>query len=172
MTKRTPASAQSRSEEKLSRRTTGRRGWLLLATVLTCWCGGGQKQIAALHDSLKPGMSVADVFGRIDELSLSGSGLSFVFADPEVTATDQKGGQGSGESCQPIAPHSALAWDHNHGSPWGRGPIPTREEVAKRFSTCDRIRLRFTVTVSRSSFVVNLKDGRVSSISALEGHLD
>jgi hypothetical protein len=178
MTQYAPVTAKPPSGEGSPPAKTRRRKWLLLGLALTCCCGGpllwlpfvamGGKQVPRFHDGLKVGMSVAEVFGRVDELSLWGLGLSHVYADPEVTALDPKGGPGEG--CRAS---TFLAWTHGSGSPWGRGPNSTLEEAARRFSSCDTIRFRFVAnSFSRFEFRLTLKDGRVSAISPLEGHLD
>jgi hypothetical protein len=170
-----PATAHAPPEEGSPPRKGLSRKLILLLLALTCCCGSPilwiaveahrGNQIARLHDSLKPGMSVAEVLGRIDEVRLSslGLGVSWVFADPEGTA--EKG-------CRPITPHGSLAWGHNTGSPWGRRETPSLEEVARRFSSCDSIRLRAVANFSHFEFVVTLKDGRVSAISSIGGHLE
>jgi hypothetical protein len=138
--------------------------WLMAAGIVTCCCcggwfamvpltlGRGERRVADLHDRLRPGMSVEQLFETLDRTELRRLGPSDVFLFPR-----------GGEECLGLP----LVWNRGQGSPFGRGTVPAREVAARQLAACDGAELMSVVLFSRYQFLVELQGGKVARVGPI-----
>jgi hypothetical protein len=170
------ASSPKTPERVASKRPLWRRKALLatLALSLTCCCGSplawlaftasGSRKVTRFHETLRPGMSMAEVLEQADDISL-GLGLSRVFLFPRGTAVSAITPE---DGCPT---RQSLVWSPNSAGPsWSPDQTgSTLAEAASKLTRCDEVEFQFVVLFSRFEFTVKLEEGKVREIGSLEG---